>query len=180
MNPIEKSLGELAMPVLPAGWKDRLLIEAGRRQGAHSSRGWRALCLVLGAGLGASWLPYPGQAEIGESLVAESGSPASTRDWLFYRPALPGALVAGSGSPASQPVALVPTESPQPDGPNLAGMLLDWIQPTADKRKIPGLSEESTEQSEPLVPPSWASRSQSDTRLHSINTWIDLTKENER
>jgi len=156
MNPIEKSLGELAMPVLPAGWKDRLLMEAGRRQGAHSSRGWRALCLVLGAGLGASWLPYPGQAEIGESLVA------------------------GSGSPASQPVALVPTESPQPDGPNLAGMLLDWIQPTADKRKIPGLSEESTEQSEPLVPPSWASRSQSDTRLHSINTWIDLTKENER
>jgi hypothetical protein len=146
MNPLEQHLRGLALPAVPDGWRDKLLVEAGRRQGEQSARKWQVLSLALALGLGSALIPL--------------------------RPAIqPPALQPAPTAPAPIQVVIQPDTVEQEqaeDEPWLARFLKQRMV----DRELQLLEASRITPQEPVTPPPWAITHTEGNYLQRIDSLI--------
>lgn len=147
MNPLEQHLRSLALPEVPEAWRDKLLVEAGRRQGEQSARKWQGLSLALMLGLGWSLIP--------------------SRPTAIQPPAMqPGPSVPEPLQVVIHPDTVAPEQTE--DQPWLARFLKQRLV----DRELQFLQASRITPLEPVTPPPWAVGPAQSNYLQLINSLI--------
>lgn len=83
MNPLEQQLLGLPLPPVPGSLRDRVLWEAGRRQGERSARKWQGLSLALALAMGTTLIPW---RPVAQPQIQATHSPAPQTSQVAFQP----------------------------------------------------------------------------------------------